>query len=154
MSLIINKAPPPDGNPEGILNAPLNALFFKTGSFYKINNSGSDAIGWDDVYFSYFYGPFSMRTAQDIELLENIELGTYLYVKTTEQVYNTGWKLLSKKSPFYPQFSPTPTTTPTATVTPTVTATFVLTQTPTTSPSLTITTSIKIIKRIKKWQAI
>lgn len=100
MSLYINRNPAPDGNPNGIIDAPLGALFYKTGSFYMLNASGSGVGTWEDVFFQPTSKPFIFRTEQDIVLLKKIQTGSFLYAKTTNSLYNTGWKFISNKSPF------------------------------------------------------
>lgn len=100
MSQYINRNPAPDGDPNGIVYAPEGALFFKTGSFYVINTSGSSVPNWQSVFFEPTSKPFIFRTEQDIRLLNQIETGSFLYIKTTSNLYNTGWKFVSNKSPF------------------------------------------------------
>jgi len=81
MSQYINRNPAPDGDPNGIIYAPNGALFFKTGSFYVLNTSGSSGGNWQDVFFQPTSKPFIFRTEQD-------------------NSYNTGWKFVSNKTPF------------------------------------------------------
>lgn len=100
MSQYINRNPTPDGDPNGIIYAPNGALFFKTGSFYVLNTSGSSGGNWQDVFFRPTSNPFIFRTEQDIALLTRIETGSFLYIKTTDNSYNTGWKFVSNKTPF------------------------------------------------------
>lgn len=101
MSLYIKRNPPPDGNPEGIIYAPQGALFFKTGSFYKLKYSGSNPSGdWENVRFGPTTNNFIYRTSADIDLLKRIETGSFLYIKSTSQSSNTGWKFVSSKPLF------------------------------------------------------
>ena len=153
MSLYINRNPAPNGDPNGIIYAPAGALFLKTGSFYKINNSGSNGGTWETVFFQQTKDPFLFRTLRDIGLLKRVQTGSFLYVKTTTKLYDTGWKLVSNKTPLFIQPTPTPSVTRTVTPTPTVTRTLTPTptvtqtstqtptvsQTPTTTPTPTIT---------------
>ena len=103
MSLYINRNPAPDGDPNGMIDAPVGALFFKTGSFYVLNISGSAGGSWEDVFFQPTSKPFIFRTEQDIRLLNQIETASFLYIKTTNNLYNTGRKFIGNKSPFIHQ---------------------------------------------------
>ena len=99
MSIIVYSNPVTDGNPNGAIDAPKGAQFYKTGSFYKINYSGSLASGWQNVNFVPFNVSGYYLTDEDIKLL-NPDTGSFLYVKTTAMGSKTGWTLLSNKSPF------------------------------------------------------
>lgn len=144
MSVFINRAPPVSGDPNGVIYAPKDALFFKSGSFYKINYSGSYGNDWQNLFFKksvyskYFY------TLLDTALIKKIDTGSYLYVKTTNELSNTGWKLVSNKSPLQPFPTPTPSVTRTITPTPSVTktATPTVTPTPTATPTVTPTATV------------
>lgn len=100
-SISYNNRIPSDGNPEGIVDAPKGALFHKTGSFYKVNHSGSVATGWVNVYFNPPQQARYFLTAADISLL-SVDSGSWLYTKTTAQGTAYGWTLLSKETPFNP----------------------------------------------------
>ena len=54
MSIIIRNTTGYFGDPNNVLDGPKGSQFHKTGSFYKINYSGSVASGWEDVYFKQF----------------------------------------------------------------------------------------------------
>lgn len=101
MSITYSNKLPSNGSPEGIIDAPKGALFHKTGSFYKLNNSGSSAAGWVDVYFVPYSVPNYYLTAGDISLL-TVDSGSWLYTKTTPQGTTYGWELLSRGTPFNP----------------------------------------------------
>jgi hypothetical protein len=150
MSLFIKRNPPPDGNPNGIIYAPQGALFFKTGSFYKINYSGSKHNGvWENVFFRRTTTNFVYKTLEDVELLRQIETGSFFYVKNTSEISNTGWKFVSNKRPLTlipptatPILTSTPSPSQTASPTPTPTATPTLTTTPTATPVSTATPTL------------
>jgi len=113
MSISYNHKIPADGNPEGIVDAPLGACFYKNGSFYKVNYSGSAAAGWVSAYFKSSTTPNYFLTSADIALLA-MDTGSYLYTKTTPQGTPYGWTLISRAYMFNPQYlEPTPTPTPT-----------------------------------------
>jgi hypothetical protein len=78
MSLYIKRNPPPDGNPNGIVYAPEGALFFKTGSFYRLKYSGSSQNGtWENVFFQPTTKNFVYRTVEDVELLSRTMTGSF-----------------------------------------------------------------------------
>ena len=133
--IVIYDKPPANGNPNGVLDGPKGSLFFKKGTFYKINYSGSDSPDWRDLYFQPYNIPSYFLIDDDIQLVEKPSTGSYLYSKTTNIGVNTGWVLLSYKSPFFfPHPTATPTPTPTPTATPTATPTVTPTPTPTVTP--------------------
>lgn len=87
-----------NGNPNGLLDGPKNTLFYKSGSFYNINYSGSVANGWQPAYFIPIGLPQYFITEADM-LLSQGQTGSFLYVKTTDEGSKTGWKLLSNVGP-------------------------------------------------------
>jgi hypothetical protein len=99
MSIIVYDNPSFDGDPNGSIDGPKGSQFYKTGSFYKINYSGSIPSGWQDVYFQPFNIQGYYLTNDDVKLI-NQSTGSFLYVKTTGTGSKTGWSLLSTKSPF------------------------------------------------------
>ena len=90
---------PPTGNPDGIIDAPSGALFFKDGPFYKVNYSGSIASGWAIAEFKAYTTPDYYLGADDVQLL-TVDSGTALYTKTSISGTPYGWALLSNESPF------------------------------------------------------
>ena len=143
MNIILNASIGPDGNPNGIIDAPKSALFYKSGSFYSINYSGSDSPNWDRVYFQSFRNSKYYLTDRDIGLTD-AATGSFLYLKTTNSKNLNGWLLLGNKQPFIkalPTATPTQTLTPslTPTLTYTITPTITVSRTPTQTPSLTAT---------------
>jgi len=141
MSIIIRNTAGYFGDPNNVLDGPKGSQFYKTGSFYKINYSGSVASGWEDVYFKQLGIPTYSITSEDLAL-NQINTGSFLYVKTTKIGNKNGWKLLSNKSPtihvdYIPDSTPTPTNTPTPTATPTNTPSATSTPTPTATPTNT-----------------
>lgn len=99
MSINLNVNIPADGDPEGLIDAPQGALFFKNNIFYKLNLSGSLANTWQDVNFQRNTIPSYYLTEKDVELL-SCNTGSYLYVKTTVAGTPYGWEFLSNQSPF------------------------------------------------------
>jgi hypothetical protein len=135
MSIIIKNTIGIYGDPNNILDGPKGSQFYKTGSFYKINYSGSVASGWENVYFQKFGIPTYAITSEDASLNQTAT-GSFLYLKTTKIGNKNGWKLLANKSPtIRVDYTPTPTPTATPTATPTLTPT----PTPTVEPTLTST---------------
>ena len=55
--IVIYDKPPANGNPNGVLDGPKGSLFFKKGTFYKINYSGSNSPDWKDLYFQPYNIP-------------------------------------------------------------------------------------------------
>lgn len=92
MSLIFDESIPPTGNPEGILDGPNGTQFYKTGSFYSINYTGS----WENVYFQQYKLGGYYLTNEDIAIM-TVATGSFLYVKTTNVGNLNGWVLLSNK---------------------------------------------------------
>lgn len=99
MSIIVINTAGYFGDPNNVLDGPKGSQFYKTGSFYKINYSGSLASGWQNVNFVPFNVSGYYLTDEDIKLT-NPDTGSFLYVKTTKVGNKNGWKLLSNKSPF------------------------------------------------------
>lgn len=99
MSLVLLSNLPPDGNPNGLIDGPKGTQFYKTGSFYKINYTGSVPSGWQDVVIQPFNIPGYYLTDEDIKLL-NPEPNSFLYIKNTHSGTKIGWTLLATKSPF------------------------------------------------------
>jgi len=66
MSIIINRSLDAYGNPNGVIDAPKAALFYKTGSFYKINYSGSNSTNWEQVYVKTIGYPQFAISEQDL----------------------------------------------------------------------------------------
>lgn len=131
MSIIIKNTVGFYGDPNNVLDGPKGSQFYKTGSFYKINYSGSLAAAWEDVYFQKFGIPTYSITSEDVSLNQTAT-GSFLYLKTTKIGNKSGWKLLSNKSPtIRTEIKPTPTPTSTATPMPTATPTSTSTSTPT-----------------------
>jgi len=93
-SITYNTAIPADGNPNGIVDGPLGALFYKNGPFYKVNYTGSSGGNWQEVYFVPTNTPSYYITAADAQLLASINTGSYLYTKTTIQGTPYGWSFL------------------------------------------------------------
>jgi hypothetical protein len=139
MSLIFNTYIPSDGNPNGILDGPKNSLFYKSGSFYKINYDGVNSTTWQNVYFTEYKNSVYTLTEQDVSILTKLS-GAFLYVKRTPKGNLKGWELLKKANVFI-QVTPvlTPTPTPTSTPTPTPAGTSTPTPTPTPTPTSTPT---------------
>ena len=98
--VVIYDKPPANGNPNGVIDAPKGSLFFKKGSFYKINYSGSNSTDWKNLYFQPYNIPSYFLTDDDVQLIIP-DTGSYLYNKTTESGIFTGWVFLSNKSPFF-----------------------------------------------------
>jgi hypothetical protein len=95
---------PSDGNPDGIVYAPKNSLFYKSDEFYYISYSGSRSpSAWETVEFSPTTIPSLLKTTSDVELLSRVETGSFLYVKTTAGTLSSGWELLTTKSLFTPK---------------------------------------------------
>ena len=146
MSIIIRNTIGYFGDPNNVLDGPKGSQFYKTGSLYKINYSGSVASGWENLYFQQLGIPTYSITSEDLSL-NQISTGSFLYVKTTKIGNKNGWTLLSNKSPLIrtsniPTPTPTNTPTPTPTNTPTPTPTNTLTSptsTPTPTPTATPT---------------
>ena len=141
MNIILNASIGPDGNPNGIIDAPKAALFYKIGNVYSINYSGSNSPNWDIVYFQSFRNSKYYLTDEDIGLTVT-DTGSFLYLKTTNSKNLNGWLFLGNKRPFIsapPKATPTQTLTPslTPTITYTVTPTVTVSRTPTQTPSLT-----------------
>ena len=125
MSIIIRNTVGYYGDPNNVLDGPKGSQFYKTGSLYKINYSGSVASGWENLYFQQLGIPTYSITSEDLSL-NQISTGSFLYVKTTKIGNKNGWTLLSNKSPLIRTSNiptPTPTNTPTPTATPTPTPT-------------------------------
>ena len=141
MSIIIRNTVGYYGDPNNVLDGPKGSQFYKTGSLYKINYSGSVASGWEDVYFQQLGIPTYSITSEDLSL-NQISTGSFLYVKTTKIGNKNGWTLLSNKSLLIRTSNtptPTPTNTPTPTATPTPTPTATPTPTNTLAPTPTPT---------------
>lgn len=148
MDVIFYSSPAYDGNPDGIIDAPKGAQFYKSGSFYKINYSGSVSPNWQNVRFIAISSPAYVLSPQD-EIVTQYSTGSYLYVKSTNKGTTKGWTLLAENVNAFVRIplTPTPTTTLTPTPTPTVTytpipsvsVTLTPTKTPTPTPSITST---------------
>ena len=138
MSITYNTKIPADGNPDGIVDAPLGALFHKNGAYYKVNKTGSLATSWESVFFVAYNVPNYYLTDADMQLL-GVNTGSYLYTKDSVEGNLYGWRFLSNNPLAVPSVvimpTPTPTITPTATPAPTPTPTATLTPTPTPTPT-------------------
>ena len=99
MSIIVINTAGYFGDPNNVLDGPEGSQFYKTGSIYKINYSGSVASGWEDVYFQPLGIPTYAITSEDLSVGQT-GTGSFLYVKTTKIGNKNGWTLLSNKSPF------------------------------------------------------
>lgn len=135
MDIILTTSVGPNGDPNGAIDAPKSALFYKSGSFYKINYSGSSSHNWQNVYLKNMSIPSYARTSEDVNLQAS-NTGSFLYLKTTNGGNSNGWILLSNKRPTIyvtpaPTSTPTPTPTPTSNPTETPTPTSIYTPTPT-----------------------
>jgi hypothetical protein len=108
MSIIYTTNIPPDGNPEGLVDAPQGALFYKNNNFYKLNTSGSVCNAWESVQFQPSSVSSYYLTQTDTQLL-SYYTGSYLYVKNTIAGTPYGWTLLSNAPLFIPAPTPTPT---------------------------------------------
>ena len=141
MSIIIRNTVGYYGDPNNVLDGPKGSQFYKTGSLYKINYSGSVASGWENLYFQQLGIPTYAITSEDLSL-DQTATGSFLYVKTTKIGNKNGWTLLANKSPLIRTSNsptPTPTNTPTPTATPTPTPTATPTPTNTLAPTPTPT---------------
>jgi hypothetical protein len=91
---------PSNGNPDGIVPATKGALFYKSGSLYKINYEGMSSSSWQSVYFNPFRKQPPFITQSDWDSIPVPETESYLYVKEVADSTSVGWKYLSNKGPF------------------------------------------------------
>ena len=101
MDIIINGSLNSKGDPNGVVDAPKSSLFYKTGSFYKINYTGSYSTNWQNVFVRSFGIPNFAVTVEDLKI-QAVETGSFFYVKTTNEGNLQGWVLLANKTPFIP----------------------------------------------------
>ena len=92
MDIILKASLDSKGNPNGVIDAPKAALFYKTGSFYKINYSGSNSTNWEQVYINSLGISSFAVTLEDIRV-QTVETGSFLYLKTTNIGNLYGWVL-------------------------------------------------------------
>ena len=151
--VVIKHIVPSDGNPEGLIEAPEGALFYKSNKIYKINYGGMGSSVWKNVTFSPFNKSPIFLTNEDLSEVPIPYTGSYVYEKSVEgSAY--GWKFLSNKGMSYskpkatPSITRTPTTTPTRTPTrtPALTPTRTPTRTPTNTPTLSQTVTPTLTK--------
>ena len=99
-NVIINNIVPSDGDPEGLIEAQKGALFYKTGSLYKINYYGFFSASWQNVYFHpYNFSPVFL-TSSDLDLIPAPNSGGYVYVKTLDSS-SMGLKFLTYEAPYF-----------------------------------------------------
>lgn len=84
MDVIFYSSPKFDGNPNGIIDAPQGAQFYKSGSFYKINYGGAKEPLWQNVKFIALSANQYTLTNQDNNVTQ-YSTGSYLYVKSSKK---------------------------------------------------------------------
>jgi hypothetical protein len=91
---------PSNGNPEGLVAADVGALFYKSGSFYKINYVGMSSSLWQNVVFDPFGKNRIFVTEEDLASIPTASNESMIYVKDTESS-SFGWKFLTSGDIMY-----------------------------------------------------